>query len=269
MAQILVVDDTKNIRKTVELTLKKAGHEIQTAEDGNEGLRLFSDGAPWDLTLVDQQMPGLQGDEFVIEARRRDPMARLLMMTAFATPELAAQVMQAGALDFLRKPFTTDVLRSAVDVALSHPRQAAPVSDFDPSAHLTLPGEPGYVSPRTSSRINGFSFWQLLEAPGETQARLNPPGFDLGRSFQVRLPDGAYTRCFVGITPHVRAQIEANQARTIADDDYFWEEMCRDTLFRFLVDKAQTPPDILPVYDAPGTSSGRDGFASWKALFGR
>lgn len=263
MAHILVVDDTKNIRKMVELTLSKAGHEIQTAADGQEGLRLFSDGAGWDLTLVDQRMPQVQGDEFVVEARRRDPMARLLMMTAFATPELASGVMQSGALDFLRKPFSTDVLRSAVELALSHSRQFAPPSTFDAGA-VVMPGQPGYVSPSVSSRVNGFSFWRVSDE------QPNPAGFELGRPFQVRLPDGVYTRCFVGITPHVRAQIEADGGRAVADDDPFWEEVCRETLFGFLAGKAQTLPDILPVYDAPGEArSGQSGLASWKAFFGR
>jgi len=263
MAHILVVDDTKNIRKMVELTLRKAGHEVRTAEDGLEGLQLFGDGAQWDLTLLDQQMPGLQGNEFVVQARQRDPSARLLMMTAFATPELAAGVLQAGALDFLRKPFSTDTLRQAVELALSHPKVAATPSALDPNAPVLRPGDEGYSTPHVSSRVNGYSFWPVSDG------QPNPVGFELGRRFEVRLPDGAYTRCFVGITPHVRAEIEGDTGQPIPPDDPFWEETCHRTLFSFLADKSQTPPDILPVYDVPGARAARRGGLSLGGLFGR
>ena len=105
MACILIIDDARNIRKMVRLTLQKAGHEITEADDGARGLELFGDGQSFDLTLVDQQMPGVEGLKVVEEARRRDSSARLLMMTAFATPELAGDVLEAGAVDFLAKPF--------------------------------------------------------------------------------------------------------------------------------------------------------------------
>lgn len=263
MANILVVDDTKNIRKMVELTLRNAGHEVRTAEDGLEGLQLFGDGARWDLTLLDQQMPGLQGSEFAVQARRRDPSARLLMMTAFATPELAAGVLGAGALDFLRKPFSTDTLRGAVQLALSHPKAVAPPSAVDPNAPVLRPGDEGYATPGVSSRVNGYSFWPLSDG------QPNPSGFELGRRFEVRLPDGTYSRCFVGITPHVRAEIEADVGRPLPPDDPFWEETCHRTLFSFLAGKSQTPPDILPVFDVPGASAARSGGFSLGGLFGR
>ncbi len=119
MARILVIDDTKNIRKMVGLTLEKEGHAVQAAEDGVQGLELFGDGTAWDLTLIDQRMPELEGREVAREVRRRDPAARLVMMTAFATIELASDVLRAGATDFLRKPFSSDVLRGAVMAALA------------------------------------------------------------------------------------------------------------------------------------------------------
>ena len=263
MAKILIVDDTKNIRKMVELTLSKARHEVQTAADGTEGLQLFGDGTSYDLTILDQQMPGVQGAEFVIEARKRDPTARLLMMTAFATPELAAQVMQSGALDFLRKPFSTDALRAAVEVALSHPREVLPASSFDPDPNLPRPGEDGFVMPRSSSRVNGWSFWPALNAPAEAHST----DFPLGRLFQVRSPAGTFSTCFVGIAPHVRAQMETSSGHALPADASFWDELCGHTLFVFLADEGAAPPDVLPVFEVPGEAH-RKSF-SWGALFGR
>ncbi len=261
MANILIVDDTKNIRKMVALTLSQAGHRTDDAADGAQGLALFGEGAAWDLTLVDQQMPQVSGEEFVVEARRRDPMARIVMMTAFATPQLAAQVIQSGALDFLRKPFTTDVLRGAVEVALSQPRQIAPLSAFDPNPTLAQPGQQGYTMPRISWRMNGFSFWPL----GAPQTGAHPTGFALGRLFQVNAPDGTHSSCFAGVTPHVREQIE--RGRAIQDDDPFWDKVCGQTLLQFLAQHAQTPPDVLPVYEVPTSRESKSGLVTWGAFF--
>ena len=90
--------------------------------NGALGLEQWGDGARFDLTLVDQQMPAMTGDAFILEAHRRNPTARLVMMMAFATPELASTVMQNGVNDFLRKPFTTETLRDTVKVALEKSR---------------------------------------------------------------------------------------------------------------------------------------------------
>ncbi|HEX8463215.1 MAG TPA: response regulator, partial [Abditibacterium sp.] len=207
MAKILVVDDTRNIRKMVQLALEKVGHSVEVAEDGAEGLERFGDGSNWDLTLVDQQMPRVEGRELIVEARARDPLARLVMMTAFATSELAAEVLQSGASDFLRKPFSTDTLRDAVETALAAPRGALPQFGNE-IPQLIEPGQAGFSLPRTSYRFNGFSFWPVEPAAA------TPHGFDFGHVFQVRHPDSHLSACFVGITPHIREQM---QRETVED----------------------------------------------------
>ena len=266
MAHILVIDDTKNIRKMVTLALAQAGHSVESAENGAQGLQMFAQGADWDLTLVDQQMPEVQGDEFVIEARKRDPRARIVMMTAFATPQLAAEVIQSGALDFLRKPFTTDVLRGAVEVALSHSAHgaSATTSPFDPHLELPKPGQPHYILPRVSWRINGFSFWPI----DASQSGAHPSGFELGRLFQIHAPNDDYISCFVGVTPHVRAQIEGEIGHAVVDESPFWDKVCGQTMLIFLSERAQTPPDVLPVYEAPKLRGEPSGALTWGAFFG-
>ena len=258
MARILIIDDTKNIRKMVELTLNQAGHEVETAEDGEQGLELFGDGTAWDLALIDQRMPKVEGREVVIEARRRDPMARLVMMTAFASNELASQVLAAGALDFLRKPFSTDVLRGAVEAALAHPRQSVSISESSGEAALPEPEQPGHSVARVSWRINGFSFWPVTSPQSQAQ------GLEFGRVFQVRKPDGELGQCFIGITPHIREQTQREAGRELADDDPIWEELCGRALTNFIWKEAQMPPDVLPVYEAPKSSRGNGrGLVPW------
>jgi DNA-binding NtrC family response regulator len=120
MARILIIDDESNIRMMLRLALQHVGHTVETAADGPEGLEKFGEGgAAWDVALLDQRMPGMEGLEVLREMRRRDPDARIIMITAFGTIDLAEEALQAGATDFLRKPFTVDTLRGAVQAALT------------------------------------------------------------------------------------------------------------------------------------------------------
>src|SRR5438874_1638850 len=104
--RILIIEDEENIRETVRFALEAAGYAVETAADGIEGLQDFGTGECWDLVVLDHRMPGMEGLEVLRRMRARDPQARILMATAYATIELAVDAMKAGALDFLRKPFT-------------------------------------------------------------------------------------------------------------------------------------------------------------------
>src|SRR5438034_8537810 len=104
MARILVIDDEHNIRTMIRLALQHVGHTVETAADGLEGLEKFGNGTAWDLTLLDQRMPGMEGLEVLREIRQRDSQAQVVMITAFGTIDLAVEAMKSGATDFLRKP---------------------------------------------------------------------------------------------------------------------------------------------------------------------
>lgn len=244
MARILVIDDTKNIRKMVELTLRSSGHEVETADDGEEGLTKFGDGANWDLTIVDQQMPKLEGREFVKAARKLDSSTRIIMMTAFATTDLASEIMQMGALDFLRKPFSTEVLRGAVEAALSHVKTAIEPVDKAP---IPGPGEAGFAIPSRTYRFNGFSFWALPNQQSSTR----PQGFESGITFQIRDPDGQITSCFVGVTAHIRQQLQQDFGTETSSDEAFLTEMCSEVLSNYLWKNATPAPAVLTVYEVP------------------
>jgi CheY-like chemotaxis protein len=264
MARILIVDDTSNIRKMVSLTLERDGHTVQVAADGAQGLEMFGDGSNFDLTLVDQQMPRVQGRELIREARKRDPLARLVMMTAFATSELANEVLQSGALDFLRKPFSTDTLRDAITVALEAPLEAfspSNLADPDENVPLPAPGEEGFILPRLSYRFNGYAFWPLSNELDEA----HPPGIEFGRAFQVRHPSGELTRCFVGVTSHIREQAVREVGEEIAQGDLFWEKLCGTALLNFLWEKTGAPPAVLPLYEMPKTSRPLPASLPWGA----
>src|SRR6185295_18741698 len=137
--RILIIDDEENIRRVTRLTLQAAGYEVGEAAGGERGLETFGDGSTWDAVLLDQRMPGMDGLETLRRIKKRDPKARVIMSTAFASIELAVDAMKLGATDFVRKPMTPEVLRNAVIAALAKELQASTVSASTAQAEPSAP----------------------------------------------------------------------------------------------------------------------------------
>jgi FixJ family two-component response regulator len=263
MARILVIDDTKNILKMVQIALTQGGHEVQTVDNGTQGLEYFGDGNGWDLVLLDQRMPGLEGRELTHEMRRRAPQTRLVMMTSFPSIELASDVITAGAVDFLRKPFTKEILLGTVKVTLERPLYETHVPEAHaPAKELVgklveggaaakgddtlsdLPPRPAGLPP-VSFYLNGFTFWPVKITEAEREVVQNLP---VSIAFQVCGPANEKGRCVVGITPHVEQAVTALAKPTIRDN-FLWDVLCREPLANYLWENASLPPTLLPIYE--------------------
>ena len=116
--RILIVDDEPHIRKVMRLTLESHEHEVGEAGTGEEALEMIG-ATKWDIVLLDERMPGIDGLETLRRIRTRDSDAVVIMVTAFASIELAVDAMKLGAIDFVRKPMSPETLRAAVDNALA------------------------------------------------------------------------------------------------------------------------------------------------------
>jgi len=113
-----VVDDEAAIARVVSTVLCDDGWSTECAASGHEALdRLES--RRYALVLLDLRLPGTSGMEVLRQARRHDPAPRVVVMSAFASTEDATEATRAGAADVLRKPFTPDELRSAVQGAMT------------------------------------------------------------------------------------------------------------------------------------------------------
>ena len=88
--RLLIVDDEPHIRRMMRLTLEATGYQVEEAADGENGLARFGDGKDWAAVLLDQKMPGLDGLETLGQIKTRAPEACVVMVTAFASIELAA-----------------------------------------------------------------------------------------------------------------------------------------------------------------------------------
>src|SRR4029453_17539688 len=122
--RILVVDDEEHLRRMMRLTLEAAGYEVEDAADGVAGLALFGDGTRFDASLLDQRMPGMDGLEVLRRMKLQRSDAVVIMVTAYATIELAVDAMKLGATDFVRKPMTPKTLQHAVAAALAKRERA-------------------------------------------------------------------------------------------------------------------------------------------------
>jgi DNA-binding NtrC family response regulator len=120
-ARMLIADDEKEILISCRKILERAGHEVATAADGAEALKILKSGR-FDLFFVDLRMPGRSGMEIVSLAHSIDPSMMIIMFTAYATLDTAVEAIKRGAFDYLAKPFTADQLRLAAERALDHRR---------------------------------------------------------------------------------------------------------------------------------------------------
>ena len=119
VAHILVIDDEVGMREGCRRVLEPKGFRVITAEHGVEGLRKLRDGR-FDLVLLDIMMPGMSGLEVLDRIHEHDPDIVCVMITGFATVDLASQAMKQGARDFLPKPFNSGELLEVVQRALDH-----------------------------------------------------------------------------------------------------------------------------------------------------
>jgi two-component system, NtrC family, response regulator AtoC len=107
--QLLVVEDEPAIRQVVSATLRKAGHSVEQAADGETAMKRLSQG-DIDIVLCDIKLPGLSGIEVLRQARASGIDTAFIMMTAFASVDTAIEAIKAGAADYMIKPLNNDEL---------------------------------------------------------------------------------------------------------------------------------------------------------------
>jgi len=103
MGDILVVDDDKTCRDSIQKVLERAGHTVQTAESVDGALEELGT-SHFDLVVCDYRMPGKTGIDLLIELRRRQSAVPVLMISAYADASVEAAILELGGLELMEKP---------------------------------------------------------------------------------------------------------------------------------------------------------------------
>lgn len=112
--KVLIADDEPHVRKFVSLILKRLGaSEILEAENGEKAVEIFKAEAP-DLTLLDVNMPKLDGLEALALLMDARPDAVVVMLTSVANRQTVEQCSQLGATDYLRKDLPRDEMQATL-----------------------------------------------------------------------------------------------------------------------------------------------------------
>jgi DNA-binding response OmpR family regulator len=120
---VLVADDDPDILALVVLRLERAGYELALASDGEEALRLARERTP-DLAVLDVMMPGLTGDEVTRRIRADEATSSMpvILLTARVQEADVARGLDAGADEYMKKPFSAQDLRECVQTLLARSR---------------------------------------------------------------------------------------------------------------------------------------------------
>src|SRR5687768_5198804 len=110
---LLVVDDEKNMRLSLETIMSEEGYQYRAADSAEEALKLLGQ-EEFFMVITDARLGGMSGYELLGKMRQKYPNLPVLMITAYATPKLAVEAIKAGAIDYLAKPFAPEELLHAV-----------------------------------------------------------------------------------------------------------------------------------------------------------
>ncbi|MDH5696042.1 MAG: FAD-dependent oxidoreductase [Dehalococcoidia bacterium] len=117
MKPILVVEDEAIVRESLRDWLADSGYPVETAADGEEGLKVIGE-QDVDLVLLDMRLPGKDGLQVLREARTQRPQLKGIIITAYPSIETAVEAMKIGAVDYLPKPVDLTDLEKLIEKAL-------------------------------------------------------------------------------------------------------------------------------------------------------
>jgi DNA-binding response OmpR family regulator len=222
--KVLIVDDEAHIRLMMRMTLEAAGYEVDEAATGEEGVARCRGGG-YAAVLLDQKMPGIDGLQTLVKLKELNAAVPVIMVTAFASIELAVDALKLGATDFLRKPMTPEALRGAVAAALAGAaRPSAPAAPV--SSSRVLPD----IETLT---FNGFRITR-------SRATLDPAA--RSHVFAVRKYPGAVeVPVTVEIDPEAEASVARLSRRSHQPGGSFWREHAESVLASYLWTEGSTP----------------------------
>lgn len=117
--RILLVDDEKKLRETLQLILEEEGYQVETRGGGDAALQRLKE-EYFDLLITDYKMPGLDGLELLSQVKELDYLITVIFMTAYGDIDNAVSAMRLGAYDYLEKSFSTSEFLTTIQEGMEH-----------------------------------------------------------------------------------------------------------------------------------------------------
>ena len=136
--RVLIIDDDKSIRNSTGIALQAAGHQAETADNGQVAiLKLRED--VYDLTFLDLRLGDEDGLELLDQIRKIQPRLPVVVFTAYASIKTAVSAIQRGAFDYLEKPFTPEQLRQIIARVEKQKKLESKITDLQEQIDLQNP----------------------------------------------------------------------------------------------------------------------------------
>ena len=127
--KIVLIDDEKDIREVMAISLQDAGYDVDTAADGATGLKLCEDNSP-QIVITDIRMPGMDGLQVLESIKQKYPDIEVIVATAFGEMDLAIRALQLDASDFITKPISDEALYLALKRAKERVKSRKQLRDY-------------------------------------------------------------------------------------------------------------------------------------------
>ena len=179
LARILVVDDEEMIQALLTELLTREGYQVTTASDGQQAVDLL-ERERFDLVITDLVMPGLNGIEVLMAAKRIDPRFPVVVMTGYPSVETVTRLIRLGAGDYITKPFNVEIILVTVAKLLEMRRVSegppdqgphdagSPEPPSDPSDENTVEPEPPRSEMRHSRKEGPGAAYETLRVAAES-----------------------------------------------------------------------------------------------------
>ena len=135
---ILLIDDDQNLRKSIRLALETMNHQVTEARDGTQAQELLAHGL-FDVAFLDLRLGQEKGLDILLQLLQIAPGLAIVVITAYATIDVAVEAMRRGAVDFLPKPFTPDEIRIVLDRVSRLRRLKSHVEDLEERVRSVIP----------------------------------------------------------------------------------------------------------------------------------
>lgn len=126
-SKVLIVDDEKLMRISLESQLKKEGYNVKSVDNAIDGLKMVKS-EEYDVVVTDLRLSGMSGIDFLKEIKKHNQEIIVVIMTAYGTLESAVSAIKEGAYDYIAKPFSTDELIIKLQRALYYKNTTAEVN---------------------------------------------------------------------------------------------------------------------------------------------